>query len=98
MEEFREFTTSKWPLEVAAASDTASASKSVYVHSQIQKLSPRPLKRFLCKATTSNTTHEVAAVPHEIAEVSHKAVGHLESLQKGATASKTILLNFIFFT
>jgi hypothetical protein len=77
MEEFREFTTSRWPLEVAAASDTASASKSVYVQSQIQKLSPRPLKRFLCKATTSNTTHEVAAVPHEIAEVSHKAVGHL---------------------
>jgi hypothetical protein len=52
MEEFREFTTSRWPLEVAAASDTASASKSVYVQSQIQKLSPRPLKRFLCKATT----------------------------------------------
>jgi hypothetical protein len=75
MEEFSEFTTSRWPLEVAAASDTASASKSVYVQSQ--KLSPRPLKRFLCKATTSNTTHEVAAVPHEIAEVSHKAVGHL---------------------
>jgi hypothetical protein len=43
------------------------------VQSQIHKLSPRPLKRFLCKATTCNTTHEVAAVPHEVAKVSHKA-------------------------
>jgi hypothetical protein len=65
---------SRWPLEVAAASDTASASKSVYMCSQRYRNCPRGLlKRFLCKDTTSNTTHEVAAVPHEVAEVSHKA-------------------------
>jgi hypothetical protein len=45
MEEFREFTTSRCPLiEAAAALDTASASKSIYVQSQIQKLSPAASK------------------------------------------------------
>jgi hypothetical protein len=93
------------PLEVAAASDTASASKSVYVQLQIQKLSSAASKE------VSLQGHNLQYDPQgrrgitrgrrgltQGCRVLHETVGCLESLQKGATASKPIFFNFIVST